>query len=602
MGLSSSQARLLSLTGRMHDIEYKAQRLEAQKLQMANESAHVYQEYENALNATKIQLKQINADGTDTYIDATYNILMNNGYRLSPVGFLGVTQEDVDFFNNTADKNAMEFACLKSGYAIKVGNYVALSSDTTQYLAFDAAGLKKIAAAGKNIILMDDIDVTSSLGTLSSTLNGNGHTLNVSGKTSAFSSIQGGSVQNLNINANITGSVNVGALASTCGGNVNIENISVNGSITTSSGQAAGLIAETKNGNISISNINLNINVSSKNSNAGGIVGQNSANLNIGNVSGNVSAVGTNAGGIIGNTWSDGETKVQVENCNISTTINSTSGVAGGIIGMAWDSVQVNNCYVTGKISSVCNSGYASAGGILGGWGANSSKADGQATVSNCYTDVVLSADSQTKNPVTADITGLKWNTVGKEYITNCASSNGTAAKPLYNYNPNIVFTEAANTNSVKSSVLAANSNSGAKLENTYNPETFAGYQEYYHIGQAIATGNYFILGENADDSIWLKNMLDDGFIMLQKADKFGEYYDVNIATDTSLKEVSSDIALKKAEAKYEADMRKINNKDKKFDTDLAALEQERNAINTEMDTLKTVAKDNVDRTFKLFS
>ena len=36
MGLSASQARLLSLTARMHDIEYKAQKLEAQKLQMAN--------------------------------------------------------------------------------------------------------------------------------------------------------------------------------------------------------------------------------------------------------------------------------------------------------------------------------------------------------------------------------------------------------------------------------------------------------------------------------------------------------------------------------------------------------------------------------------
>ena len=34
MGLSASQARLLNLTARMHDIEYKAQNLEAQKLQM----------------------------------------------------------------------------------------------------------------------------------------------------------------------------------------------------------------------------------------------------------------------------------------------------------------------------------------------------------------------------------------------------------------------------------------------------------------------------------------------------------------------------------------------------------------------------------------
>ena len=79
-------------------------------------------------------------------------------------------------------------------------------------------------------------------------------------------------------------------------------------------------------------------------------------------------------------------------------------------------------------------------------------------------------------------------------------------------------------------------------------------------------------------------------------------YSEVNIATDTNLQEVSDETELKKAEAKYEADMRKIDAKDKKFDVDIAALEQERNAIKTEMETLKTVAKDNVDRTFKLFS
>ena len=82
MGLSSSQARLLSLTGRMHDIEYKAQHLEAQKLQMANESAHVYKEYENALNKTKIQVKQLASDGSTTYIDATYNSMKFLGYTM----------------------------------------------------------------------------------------------------------------------------------------------------------------------------------------------------------------------------------------------------------------------------------------------------------------------------------------------------------------------------------------------------------------------------------------------------------------------------------------------------------------------------------------
>jgi len=78
--------------------------------------------------------------------------------------------------------------------------------------------------------------------------------------------------------------------------------------------------------------------------------------------------------------------------------------------------------------------------------------------------------------------------------------------------------------------------------------------------------------------------------------------YETSVSTNTGLQEVSDEVELKKAEAKYEADMKKIDNKDKKFDTDLAALETERNAIKQEIETLKTVAKDNVERTFKLFS
>lgn len=116
-----------------------------------------------------------------------------------------------------------------------------------------------------------------------------------------------------------------------------------------------------------------------------------------------------------------------------------------------------------------------------------------------------------------------------------------------------------------------------------------------------------------------INNLLTNGFIVLVKVNgaNFSDgdtveqikaknsalnIYETNIATDTNLQEVTNDIDLKKAEAKYEADMRKINQKDKKFDTDLAAMDNERNAIKTEMETLKSVAKENVDRTFKLFS
>ena len=77
MGMSSSQARLLTLTARMHDIEYKAQRIEAQKLQMANESRRVYETYLDALDKTKIQYKGINADGSITFRDASLRALEN---------------------------------------------------------------------------------------------------------------------------------------------------------------------------------------------------------------------------------------------------------------------------------------------------------------------------------------------------------------------------------------------------------------------------------------------------------------------------------------------------------------------------------------------
>ena len=66
MGLASSQARLLQLTSRMHQIEYKAAKLEAQKLQMANESTRVYNDYLEALDSTKVQYKVLTTDGSVT--------------------------------------------------------------------------------------------------------------------------------------------------------------------------------------------------------------------------------------------------------------------------------------------------------------------------------------------------------------------------------------------------------------------------------------------------------------------------------------------------------------------------------------------------------
>lgn len=78
-------------------------------------------------------------------------------------------------------------------------------------------------------------------------------------------------------------------------------------------------------------------------------------------------------------------------------------------------------------------------------------------------------------------------------------------------------------------------------------------------------------------------------------------YEETSVAVDTHLREMQNETDMAIAEANYEAALRKIDQKDKKYDKELAAMDSERNAIKSEFETLKTCIKENVDRTFKIF-
>ena len=54
MGMAASQARLLTLTSRLHDVEYKAQNIESQKIALATQKDELYQNYCDALDAKKM--------------------------------------------------------------------------------------------------------------------------------------------------------------------------------------------------------------------------------------------------------------------------------------------------------------------------------------------------------------------------------------------------------------------------------------------------------------------------------------------------------------------------------------------------------------------
>ena len=384
MGLSASQARLLSLTARMHDIEYKAQNLEAQKLQMANKSQQVYAEYEDALNRTTVQYKTIGADGSAAYKDATLKALVT-----------ATGEAKSDYIAHNIATNQM----------------YCTQAQITAFIQASTATKPGASAAVGTAETVERTISTFKFNTSGNYIDANGDEILVGGRPVAK-----------------TAAAPYGAVPVTYKANASGNYVSADGTDLGSS---------------------------------------------------DPKTIPTNA--------------VVVE--DLDRTIVSVT----------------DTDYAAQKFAEIM--GWAESGSL---------------------------------------------QALYNEMLECVKAHNGDASKAF--------------------------------------------------IGVDISDGKY---APNADEaqqfnnSVYLTNMLQSGFIVLHKMTGDGvtaAAEEINIAVDTSLQEVSNELDLKKAEAKYEADMRKINAKDKKFDVDIAALEQERNAIKTEMDTLKTVAKDNVERTFKLFS
>ena len=126
MGMAASQARLLALTSRMHDIELRAQNLESQKLSLATQEDAAYQKYCDALDATKIQIgKQDLSTGKVSYVDANFQTVC--GYQENSVrqyslinnitGKVIVTPEIKDLYEQFGnDSYTFAWAAMDFGY------------------------------------------------------------------------------------------------------------------------------------------------------------------------------------------------------------------------------------------------------------------------------------------------------------------------------------------------------------------------------------------------------------------------------------------------------------------------------------------------------
>ena len=109
---------------------------------------------------------------------------------------------------------------------------------------------------------------------------------------------------------------------------------------------------------------------------------------------------------------------------------------------------------------------------------------------------------------------------------------------------------------------------------------------------------------EGSTDNDWFNNVIQSGKLILNQYMTGAQkgWKEISAATCTTIQEVKDDVAIKKAEAKYNYELSKVNNKEKKYDQSLNKLETERTALKTEMDSIKKVKDENIERTFGIFS
>ena len=112
----------------------------------------------------------------------------------------------------------------------------------------------------------------------------------------------------------------------------------------------------------------------------------------------------------------------------------------------------------------------------------------------------------------------------------------------------------------------------------------------------------------------WLQFALEHGIITMEQVqyqeegetlvEQMNQYAWVSIqyGNCADLYEETDEVAIAKAEAEYQRKTTEIQAKDKKYDTDLKKLDTEHSALQTEYDSIKSVIEKNVERSFKAFS
>ena len=102
-------------------------------------------------------------------------------------------------------------------------------------------------------------------------------------------------------------------------------------------------------------------------------------------------------------------------------------------------------------------------------------------------------------------------------------------------------------------------------------------------------------------DSEYMQELLKSGALFISSINNDGNYYQGNYSVDTYISEVADMDGIAQAEAKYNAEKAKIEAKENRIDVKMKNLDSEISALTTEYDTVKTIIGKSVEKSFKRY-
>lgn len=578
MGLAASQARLLTITARKADCEFQSMSLSHQKLSLARDMEKVSSDYQNALNTTKLVYDYYGSGDSD--IALTYDLLM------SPSVYN-------DYYPKLVT-DAKNRCILNSAYA-----------DAARAAGIPAEGLsgtpssdvrnKFIEALANENIITSNTAATVVGSTYGNTL-GLGSTISVTQGTTNVTYDQLMTLLDANTQDSSTYGVLLGNNKSSGGQTQRFYTISADGNKEKVQDGDCNTT-----GNITLSDL--------LSGDTQYIIGYNSSR--------NAYAV-------------DGAYQLQLDICEGNTDTGSAaildwitdsfSAVLGGTNGSdtalqyAYNAV-FDLIYPNSDLKDVAgsDSSYGNKGG--GDHDERMETAGSYAGHTKGDEDFNESILDKTK-----DYLGMAYygnSDTGSVWFHSRSNDDSTVALNLNNiaqvfltayvqYMEGIDVSEYSwQKGLVSESTLYKPENSDFEFtivtETTTDEEDTSLYANFYDTLFNMICINGWTENAQIDDADYLSEMLKNGMAYISSISDDGYYYQGNYSTDRYILEVTDNEAIARAEAKYNTEKSKIENKEDTIDLKMKNLDTEVSSLTTEYDTTKSVISKSIEKSFKRY-